>query len=176
MIKSLKILLPEILKSIDDDDWQSLVINRRKPHTYRIFKNLKSHEDLRVCLHVFDSCEPEDAFPHPHPWPGAFLMLAGEYVHTIGYSLDLESEPVFLYREIVRPFTMYEITHKQTWHKVQPTKRTYTVMINGQAWDGHVETRTTKGKDLDQLSEDEMIKFKGDFKDLIAAYLQDQKK
>jgi hypothetical protein len=168
MLNILKDLMPEILESIDDD-WDSLVINRRKPHTYRMFKNFG---ELRVCLHVFDPCEPEDAFAHPHPWPGAFLMLAGEYTHTVGYSPDLESPPTFLYREIVRPFTMYEITHKQTWHTVQPTQRTYTVMINGPAWEGHVETRTTKGKDLDCLAEGAMTALKIDFKHLLKEYLE----
>lgn len=170
MIEQLKELMPEILASIDDDDWESLVINRRKPHTYRMFKNFG---EVRACLHVFDACDPEDAFAHPHPWPGAFLMLDGEYIHTVGYSLDLKSPPTFLYREVVRPFTMYEITHKQTWHAVQPTTRTYTVMINGPAWDGHSETRTTKGKDLDSLGEGAMATLKTDFKHLIGEYLKE---
>lgn len=172
MIETLKSLMPDILASIDDDDWDSLIINRRKPHTYRIFKSFEPPSDLRVCLHVFDACDAEDAFPHPHPWPGAFLMLQGEYIHTVGYSLDLESPPTFLYREVIRPFTMYEITHKQTWHTVQPTQRTFTVMINGPAWEGHTETRTTKGKDLDSLSKGAMIALKTDFKHLIGEYLK----
>jgi hypothetical protein len=170
MIEQLKELMPAILESIDNDDWDSLVINRRKPHTYRMFKNFG---ELRACLHVFDPCDPEDAFAHPHPWPGAFLILAGEYIHTVGYSLDLKSPPTFLYREVVRPFTMYEITHKQTWHTVQPTQRTYTVMINGPAWDGHSETRTTKGKDLEGLAKGAMDALKIDFKHLIGEYLKE---
>jgi len=68
---------------------------------------------------------------------------------------------------------MYEITHKQTWHAVQPTTRTYTVMINGPAWDGHSETRTTKGKDLDSLGEGAMATLKTDFKHLIGEYLKE---
>ena len=170
MIEQLKELMPAIFESIDDDDWNSLVINRRKPHTYRMSKNFG---ELRVCLHVFDACDPEDAFAHPHPWPGAFLMLDGEYVHNVGYSLDLESPPTFIYKEIIRPFTMYEITHKQLWHTVQPTKRTCTVMVNGPAWNGHSETRTTKGKDLDRLSEEAMKTLKIDFKHLIGEYLKE---
>lgn len=171
MIDKLQDLLPQVLDSLTngDDEWDSLVINRRKPHTYRMFKHF---DGLRVCCHVFDQCDEEDAFAHPHPWPGAFLILSGEYIHTVGFSPDLQSQPTFLYREIVRPFMMYEIVHKQTWHKVQPTVRTHTIMVNGEPWDGHNETRTTKGKDLDRLSYGAMDALKIEFAALLSQYLE----
>jgi len=168
MIELLNIILSDIPRSLVEDEWDSLLINRRKPHTYRIFRNFGEH---RVCLHVFDPCDPEDAFPHPHPWPGAFLLLKGEYVHTIGYSPDLETEPDFLYTEIVRPGTMYEIINKRTWHKVQPTQRTYTIMVNGPPWEGHKDTRTTKGKDLEKITPELMKTMKMEFTELIEAHL-----
>lgn len=156
MIETLQSVLPEVLQSVKrhDADWDSLIINRRKPWTYRVFKQFG---DYRVCLHAFDECSSEESFAHPHPWPGAFLMLHGAYVHTVGFSADLESKPVFCFREIVRPYTMYEIIDRRTWHSVQPLKRTYTVMINGAPWESpHSDTRTTKGKDLEQMNPDEL--------------------
>ena len=151
MLSVLQNLLPEIFNSLCDEryeEYDSLVVNRRKPHTYRAFRQFGEY---RVCLHRFDSCGPDECFAHPHPWPGAFLMLEGEYLHRVGFSPDLDSDPTFLFTEIVRPYSMYEIVHKQTWHSVQPLKTTYTVMVNGEPWDGHSQTMPTKGKDLEKM-------------------------
>ncbi|MBM82245.1 MAG: hypothetical protein CMJ78_16895 [Planctomycetaceae bacterium] len=59
----------------DPSRWGSIVINKRKPHTYRAFLE---HDEHRICLHRFDACEPEDSFPHPHPWASSMLILSGE--------------------------------------------------------------------------------------------------
>ncbi len=152
MIDVLHELLPTVMKRITNaiegsnlEDWDRLAITKRKPHAYRVSTMIN---DLRVCLHRFVPCRPEDCFTHPHPWPVAFLLLEGEYAHTIGYSPDLETEPHMLYREILRPYSVYEIVDRQTWHSVQPTKRTFTIMVNGEEWYGHKHTRRTIGKDL----------------------------
>lgn len=176
MIELLQKLVPEILESFKElyyegdvvsdsvrdsvrdyvDNWDSLVIDRRKPHTYRMFRKFGEY---RVCLHRFEPCKAEEAFPHPHPWSGAFLLLDGEYIHTVGGSSDLESDPQYYLRELVRPDSIYEITNPLTWHKVQPLKRTYTIMVNGDPWEeSHNETRTTKGKDLIKMSPDEKLR------------------
>lgn len=169
MIQELQELLPEIHNRIRNYDWDSLVINRRKPHTYRAFMYLGNR---RVCLHRFDPCEPEDCFLHPHPWPGAFLMLAGEYVHNIGYSPSLEAKPLMLYKEIVRPYTAYEIANPQTWHSVQPLVTSYTIMLNGEPWEiQHSETRTTKGKDLDEMNQQQLDEHLNIFDSLLSRYL-----
>jgi hypothetical protein len=151
--KTLPIIVDSITKSIDEDlkDWDSLVINRRKPHTYRMFRQFG---DYRVCLHRFESCSAEDAFLHPHPWPAAFLLLEGEYIQTIGGSTTLEDKPNIYMRELIRPRSMYEIVNPTTWHSVQPLSTTYTVMINGAPFvNQHKETRTTKGKDLEKMTD-----------------------
>jgi len=169
MIKKLHELLPLIYDRLNyPAEWDSLVIDRRKPHTFRIFRRFD--DVFRACLHTFHACEEKDAFAHPHPWPGAFLLLSGEYNHTVGFSLDLESPPTFIYKEVIRPFSTYEITHKQLWHKVQPTMTTHTIMINGLEWEGHKDTRTTKGKDLKSLSRDELGKQCREFQLLIGNY------
>ena len=169
-MQRLQELLPEVkkvIKSGDLTEWDSLVINRRKPHTYRVFRQFG---DLRVCLHKFEECAPEDAFAHPHPWSGAFLMLEGAYVHEVGFSPDLESQPVFCFKEIVYPYSRYEITNKQTWHKVQPLKTTYTIMCNTAAWEGHSETRTTKGKDLEKMTDVDLTAHLQKFDELLNDY------
>jgi len=173
MIENLQNLIPTILKRVQEglvrpDTWESLVINRRKPHTYRIFQQIGG---FRVCLHRFEACEEDEAFPHPHPWPGAFLLLEGEYIHTVGGSADLKSKPEYFIREIVRPYSMYEIINPQTWHKVQPLQTTYTVMLNGEPWDRqHSETRTTKGKDLQSMADDELVTHLTEFERMLHLY------
>lgn len=175
MIELLQEHIPSILQKVrqalDTNDlsmWDSLVINRRKPHTYRVFRQFG---DYRVCLHRFEPCEESDAFPHPHPWPGAFLLLQGEYVHTIGGSADLESEPEYYIREVVRPYSMYEIINPHTWHKVQPLQTTYTLMMNGEPWETqHNETRTTKGKDLLSMNEGSLWQHLNEFERLLGLY------
>lgn len=71
MIETLQETLPAVLKSIrsglgyyperteGEDEWKSLVINRRKPHTYRAFRMFGEN---RVCLHMFKPCEAKDCF------------------------------------------------------------------------------------------------------------------
>jgi hypothetical protein len=176
MINELEELLPEIQEDVSKtlreesfETWGSLIINKRKPHTYRVFKNFGEH---RVCLHKFKPCDPKDCFLHPHPWPGAFLMLGGEYIHRIGYTPDLEQgDPIMLYEEFVRPYTIYQITNKQTWHSVQPTINSYTVMLNGEPWDEpHGKTRTTKGKDLDVMTNEELKNHLSSFWTLFRNY------
>jgi len=44
-------------------NWDSLIINRRKPYTYRLFTQI---DQDRICLHKFDTCLSEEAFFHPH--------------------------------------------------------------------------------------------------------------
>jgi hypothetical protein len=162
MIEILQEMLPEIKADIRStldagtiETWQSLIIDRRKPHTYRVFKQFGEH---RVCLHRFEACDDSDAFAHPHPWPAAFLLLSGQYIQSIGGSVDLQSQPEFYMRELVRPRSMYEIINPLNWHKIQPLNTTYTLMINGPGWDvTHKDTRTTKGKDLKSMSDEEMI-------------------
>ena len=170
MIEKLQELIPRVLEATKrPEGWDSLIINRRKPFTYRVFQNF---DGLRVCLHKFDPCEPDDEFPHPHPWPGAFLLLKGEYVHHVGGSPDLTTPPEFYFREITRPYSMYEIINPHTWHRVQPLKETWTVMVNGEPWEAqHKETRTTKGKDLQKMTPEDLKAHLDKFTGLLTDYL-----
>ena len=174
MIERLTEILPEVHKSLSDkEEWDSLVINRRKPWTYRIFRQFG---DYRVCLHTFLECGADEAFLHPHPWPGAFLILKGSYVQTIGFSQtkDKDSMPNLIYREVLSANSMYEILDQKIWHSVQPLSMCYTVMINGQPWDEpHQAIRTTKGKDLQKLSPNDFSIQKKIFLELIETYMGD---
>lgn len=174
MLNVLENIIPKVLQNLNDEnsinEWDSLVINRKKPWTYRIFTHMDGY---RVCLHCFKKCEPSEALAHPHPWPGAFLILHGSYVHTIGASPDLESEPTFFYREILRSYSMYEIVNQKVWHSVQPLEETYTIMVNGDPWNlPHSKVRTTHDKGLISMEPDELKSYLEKFKILLKNYLE----
>lgn len=147
--------LPNLLEN--KGIWDSLIVNRRKPYTYRVFTQLDN--GYRLCLHKFDVCSDHEAFVHPHPWPGAFKILRGAYKMDIGYSQDRESPPSPVLSTIMTAGSYYEITNPLTWHSVIPLQETWTVMVNGEPWPfeyAHKDIRTTKGKDLDKMPQDEL--------------------
>jgi hypothetical protein len=159
--------LPKMIREKPLGEWGSLIVNRRKPHTYRIFTMLG---DARICLHRFELCDESDAFRHPHPWPGAFAVLAGHYRQKVWTSSSRQDTPR---REaidmVLSPGSTYAITNPLTWHSVQPIEMegyeppgftnifppsAYSVMVNGKPWDeeaAHEAAPTTKGKDLDKM-------------------------
>jgi hypothetical protein len=164
--------LPDLLA--DRSAWDSLIVNRRKPYTYRVFATLPN--GLRVCLHKFDPCHTHEAFSHPHPWPGAFVILQGKYKMNVGYSCNgrEDSNPADVTTLILNRHSSYEIVNPLTWHSVIPLETTYTVMVNDAAWDtetfAHKDVRTTKGKDLDKMPEEELIEHLNVFKQLVAEW------
>ena len=113
--------------------WDSLIVNRRKPITYRVFRYLA--DATRVSLHKFDPCDRHEAYPHPHPWPGAFTILEGSYRMWIGFTPDLESrEPITVTETVLTAGSRYEIVEPRTWHSVTPLEECWTVMVNGTPW------------------------------------------
>lgn len=154
-------LLDEVLTAIptlinNPADWGSLVINRRKPFTYRAFTTWRGY---RVCLHRFEACDEEEALLHPHPWPAAFAIVKGSYLMGVGYSENRLAKPNQVMRTVFGPGSRYEIIGPLTWHSVVPRGECYTVMVNGEAWPteiAHTEVRTTKGKGLEPMAEAEL--------------------
>lgn len=168
LLSALKNDLPALLA--DPSAWSSLIINRRKPYTYRVFTTLPS--GLRVCLHKFDVCDTHEAFAHPHPWPGAFAILQGRYRMNVGYSCNgrEDSNPADALSVVLAAGSAYEITNPLTWHSVIPLETTYTIMVNGSPWDAdyaHKDVRTTKGKDLDSMDPDALQAHLDIFKPLL---------
>lgn len=163
--------LPELLTK--RSNWDSLIVNRRKPWTYRVYCQLPN--GLRVCLHRFEVCDTHESHPHPHPWPGAFFLLDGAYRMTTAYSPDrTKDDRVEIATFVLEKWSSYEITNPLTWHSITPLKTTYTVMINGEAWPedvAHVSVRRTKGKDLEKMPENDLADHLFKFKKLIRHYL-----
>lgn len=158
MLRQLLETLPSVPTLVQLRPWDSLIINRRKPVTYRAFTMLG---DIRLCLHKFEYIDnkSEEAFLHPHPWPAAFYIVAGAYLMEVGYTNDRqEKDPKVIYKTELRAGSSYEIADPLTWHRITPiTSEVYTVMLNGPAWSpdvAHTAVRTTKGKDLEKMTPD----------------------
>lgn len=155
--------LPTLLS---EAQWDSLIIDRRKPETYRLFTQIGEN---RLCLHRFSPCNSDEAFWHPHPWPAAFKILGGSYRMEIRYeSLDTSVEVL---STIMSAGSYYEITSPFTWHKISPIGGlpVYTIMLNGPNFPNpHPEVRTTKGKDLGKIPEAEKLKLLKMFKRVIS--------
>lgn len=171
---ALRSTLPGLLK--DRSKWDSLIVNRRKPHTYRVFTTLENGN--RICLHKFNPCDTHEAFAHPHPWPGAFIVLQGAYRMKVGLSKDRDDVVVQQVAEFVlREHAAYEIVNPLTWHSVVPLTTTYTVMINGAPFPpevAHTSVRRTGGKDLDKMPEDELVDHLQIFANLVGKYIVKQ--
>lgn len=156
---------------IDEIEWNSLIVNRREPHTYRAFGFVG---DNRICLHRFDPCQEDDSFWHPHPWPCRVLVLQGEYCMRMGVSSTLENEPEEEGYFNLGRFSSYDMTNPKGWHSVIPRTTCYSLMINGKPWETpHVKAPTTKGKDLDKFTDTQMIEHISVFKVLLRQYLKD---
>jgi hypothetical protein len=159
MIEQLKNVIKSDLEKWVSDirGWDSLIINKRQPHTTRVFRMLP--DGSRLCLHKFDYINKdggEEAFMHPHPWPAAFQIVMGTYEMKVGATPNiLHSSPEHILTTRLSHGSSYEITNPNTWHSVTPiTKTVHTVMLNGAPWkpgDVHTAVRTTKGKDFLKL-------------------------
>ena len=154
----------------DTDRWDSLVINRRKPHTYRAFTNMegKMFDGVRVCLHRFEPCTAEEAFSHPHPWPGAFWVAEGSYRMIVGRAADELAKFDHCLTLDLAAGSSYAMTDELTSHSVQPLETCWSVMVNLPPWDKqHKDAPTTKGKDLEKMSPDELQAHLDKFKRLV---------
>ena len=158
----------------DASCWGSIVINKRKPHTYRAFIQ---RDDMRICLHRFDACEPEDSFAHPHPWPSSMLILSGEYDMAVAHTPDLTSgEPSPVLNVTLSTGSIYHMNDRHTWHQVVPRTRCYSLMVNGPRWENaHRRAPSTSGKGLDPMPDDVLADHLEKSRELIAGFLKSTK-
>lgn len=172
MLEELFRMLPCIQElAKEPGKWEALLINKRKPHTYRLFTQVG---DNRVCLHKFDACSSNEAGRHPHPWPGAFLVLHGTYRMWTGRSPDRGSPPVDGPEFLLTAGSAYQITSPLDWHSVTPLEETWTVMVNGPRWPDdvrHEGAPTTAGKGLKAISNLDKVMMLPAFAGLIGQQL-----
>jgi len=153
----------------DSDKWDSLIVNKRKPHTYRAFI---FDGKTRICLHRFERCTTEESFYHPHPWESEILILRGRYRQAIGFTPNREDRnPQTIMDMILSAGSFYTMTNPLGWHKVTPITTCYSLMVNFESWDDqHSNAPRTKGKDLDKFTEDELQSHLHLFSELLEEY------
>lgn len=168
MLETLHELLNDSIFHIalsDPSVWDSLIINRRKPHTYRVFAK---YNDLRICLHEFEDCSQTESFVHPHAWPAAFTVLEGGYNLKIGRSKNTLDTPENWHNLDIMAGSSYEMIDPLEWHAITPFEKTTTIMINGPNYAiPHGAVRTTKGKDLQKMEERDKEEFLERIRDLL---------
>ena len=153
------------------EKWDSLIVNLRKPHTYRAFMYYGDH---RICLHRFSPCLPVESFQHPHPWPCRVLVLQGKYEMEVAHSKGRDQFPQDVMTTTLSSGSSYSITSPLTWHAVRPATMCYSLMVNGRPWSpeqAHESAPTTKGKDLDKFSELDLKVHLVNFETLLSHFL-----
>jgi hypothetical protein len=121
--------LPHLLA--DENAWHSLYVDYHPPIVERLW--LPWHE-YRIALHRIHPCAREEALFHPHPWPSAMRVLAGEYEMAVGYGLDGQAPPIAALL-IATGDLRYEMTDPNTWHYVRPIGApTLSLMVTGKPW------------------------------------------
>lgn len=139
--------LPQLL--VDEAGWNSLYIDYHPPIVERLWRPWREY---RISLHRIYPCEPEEALFHPHPWPSAMRVLAGEYEMAVGYGPGETAPPVAALMIATGDFR-YEMTEPDAWHYVRPVgEPTYSVMVTGIPW---TRSSPTPGKPLRALTTEE---------------------
>jgi hypothetical protein len=81
-------------------------------------------DGLRICLHKFNACDRHEAFAHPHPWPGAFMVMEGEYRMEIGEYSGNRLTPLPVANFVMRKWAQYEITSRTDLARRRPRSAT----------------------------------------------------
>jgi hypothetical protein len=129
VLTQVEAVLPVLLR--DERISQSLYVDYHPPTVERLWA---AWGEYRICLHRIHPCEREQALFHPHPWPSAMRVLAGDYEMAVGFGAGMETPPVAALM-IARGDFRYEMTHPDSWHYVRPLERpTLSVMVTGKPW------------------------------------------
>jgi hypothetical protein len=122
--------LPHLL--LDEEAWKGVFIDYHPPTVERLWARWR---DYRVYLHRIYPCEPGEALFHPHPWPSAMRILAGEYEMAVGYGTGVESPPIAALMLAKGDFR-YEMTDPDAWHYVRPIgEPSLSLMVTGPRWE-----------------------------------------
>ena len=121
--------LPALLA--EAESWKSLHIDYYPPVVERVWRPWR---DLRLSLHRIHPCGPGEALLHPHPWPSAVLIIAGEYEMGVTYGAG-SSPPPLGARIVLGPGARYDMTEPDAWHYVRPLGQpSLSIMITGTPW------------------------------------------
>ena len=108
-------------------EWNSIAIARRKPYTYRVWKEWEGN---RICLHEMQPCRWDETRSHPHAWAAGIFVLDGIQLHGMGLSSSQKIKPREMPIEEIQGPHFYEMVHPWMFHKVAPQTVTFSIMIN----------------------------------------------
>ena len=159
-----------ILKMLDEDQFDSILIDKRDPITYRLFKEFP--DGKRICLHKIG--QGKTAI-HAHKYNVRVLILQGEYTHNIGYwnGTDSDFSINHVYTSQCGAGHSYEIDDPNTLHGlVARGKPVYSIMINDYNFGSpNPKCISTKGNDLGPIPTSQKQELVNYFKDLISWHL-----
>lgn len=146
--------LPALLA--DSAGWVGLYIDYHPPTVERLWRRWGEY---RISLHRIHPCPPGAALFHPHPWPSAMRILAGEYEMAVGYGKG-EEEPPIAARMIASGEFAYEMTDPDAWHYVRPIGGpTWSVMVTGKPWDRPAPRADRPLGELSEQQREEILEF-----------------
>lgn len=126
-LKKIEEVLPGLL--LDSVGWNDVDVNYHPPRVERLWRNVGQY---RVYLHRIHPCQAEEALFHPHPWPSAMVVLAGQYEMALGFGVG---EPPMMATVIMVPGSRYAMTHQDAWHYVRPLGGVaWSLMVSGEPW------------------------------------------
>jgi hypothetical protein len=142
--------LPEMLR--DEAAWLSVLVDYHPPKVERLWQSWNGY---RIYLHRIHPCEKGEALFHPHPWPSAMRVLAGEYEMAVGFGPGMVEPPVAAL-VVVSGGVRYEMSHQDSWHYVRPIGgTTLSVMVTGKPWgrEAHKSTAPLVSLGPEQVAE-----------------------
>lgn len=147
---------------LDNEEWDSLLINKRDPVTRRL---IYQEGDTRYCLHYMRSGMTK---PHPHKYNIRVKILSGRYKHRIYHETDAGF--FRLYEEHLKEGSGYEISDPNVFHQVEiePLAYCWSLMINDYNFDSpHPDCISTAGNDLRKIEDIEKQELIREFKKLL---------
>ena len=154
---------------LENKEWDSLLIDKRDPITYRLFI---VHEGHRYCLHHMRSGKTKS---HPHKYNARVKILAGRYEHTIfveekSAHLDESDRLREVYRETLHKDSSYCIEHPEIFHSVEikPFAYCYSLMINDYDFKNpNPSCISTAGNNLGPIPEEKKQELIKEFKSFL---------
>ena len=150
-----------VRKMLDNDEWDSLLINKRDPVTRRLFIE---RDGKRYCLHYMRSGKTA---PHPHKYNVRVKILAGRYKHAIYHASNLLTP---IYQEHLKQDSSYEINDPNVFHaiEVEPLAYSWSLMINDYYFkEPNSACISTANNNLDPIPEKEKQELIKEFRKLL---------
>lgn len=151
MLDTLKEVETSLLNLLNEDRWNSLLIDYEVPVVERVWTQWGQY---RICLHRIHPCQKP--YFHKHPWPSAMRIVEGKYEMSVGYGKG-DQEPLHAAKIILTAGSTYEMVEPDGWHSVNPVAEpVMSVMVIGKPWrigqpKGNLQLSTLSGEAKEEI-------------------------